>query len=267
MPKQIYRDPVYKQVSEALVELIAREYAAGDRFLSERQVSEQYGISRTTANKALSNLVIDGLLEFRKGKGSFVRRRAPSLNLRRLVSFTEKATEAGLRPETSVRTFATRPADDLRRLGVSSVVPILGITRQHDVYEMERIRSINGETVIYECRALREDLCPDLTMDDVAGSLYTVFHDRYGLSLDRVTQRIRAKNASQEEGDALAIEPGTALLHLTAVGYANDGVPLWYEETRYRGDAYEFVNQLSSSGDDEPTSLGPMSEREEPAPW
>jgi len=267
MTKEIIRDPVYKQVTEALVELVGREYSAGDRFLSERQISDQFGISRTTANKALSNLVIDGLIEFRKGKGSFVRSRTPNLNLRRLVSFTEKAREAGLRPETGVRSYATRPADDLRRLEVSSVVSILEIDRGTDVYEMERIRSINGQPVIYECRALRADLCPDLTMDDVAGSLYTVFHDRYGLTLERVTQRIRAKNATEDEADALGIEAGTALLHLSAVGYANIGVPLWYEETRYRGDAYEFVNQLSSSGDDEPTSLGPMSERVEPARW
>ena len=68
MPRQLVRDPIYHQLNQALRELISSaDFAAGDRFLTERQVSERFRVSRATANKALSNLVAEGVLEVRSG--------------------------------------------------------------------------------------------------------------------------------------------------------------------------------------------------------
>lgn len=263
MARDIVREPVYKQVTEALLELIRSEFAAGEKFLTERQVSERFGISRTTANKALASLEIDGVLEFRTGVGTFVRPPKPNVNLRRLVSFTEKARAAGLRPDTTVRSFRRAPIDDLSFLPPAEVSTVLELDDEEHVYEMERLRSLDGEPVIYERRALRADLCPDLVRDDVGASLYTVLQERYALALEGVAQRIRARNASPGEARLLDLRAGDAVLELTGVGHLTDGRPLWYEETLYRGDTYEFVNQLRLSGDDSQSSLDP---RQAPAP-
>ena len=78
--RQIIRTPIYQQLNEMLRGLIrATEFKAGDQFLTERQVSDRFGVSRATANKALSNLVSEGLLEFQKGVGTFVRGRGAGL--------------------------------------------------------------------------------------------------------------------------------------------------------------------------------------------
>ncbi|MFN9913156.1 MAG: GntR family transcriptional regulator, partial [Pirellulaceae bacterium] len=45
-----------------------------DRFLTEREIADRFGVSRPTANKALASLVSEGLLEFRRGVGTFVQR-------------------------------------------------------------------------------------------------------------------------------------------------------------------------------------------------
>jgi len=233
---------------------VRTEFGVGEQFLTERQVSDRFGISRTTANKALSNLVVDGLLEFRKGVGTFVRPPKPSVNLRRLVSFTEKAIAAGLRPRTEVVTWRVVRASRLRLLPPDEATTVLQIPADAKVYEMARLRSLNDERVIYERRALRVDLCPELGRDDAVGSLYATFHDR-GVELDGVAQRIRARNADGSEAAELGVEVGTAVLELTGVGYLGDATPLWFEETIYRGDSYEFVNQLRVSGDDRRSAL------------
>jgi len=258
MPKAIARDPVYKQVTQTLLELIRSEFSIGDQFLTERQVSERFGISRTTANKALSNLVIDGVLEFRKGVGTFVSRPKPSVNLRQLVSFTEKARAAGLRPKTTVRSFRSVPVKRLRFLPSTEVATILEIDEASHIYEMERLRSLDEQKVIYERRALRSDLCPGLQKGETAGSLYTLLHDRYSLELEGVAQRIRARNLNTVEAGLFGVPEGSAALELTGVGYLSDGTPLWYEETVYRGDTYEFVNQLRLTGDEYQSSLDPQ---------
>lgn len=53
--------------------LRSRQFVPGTQFLTEREIAERFETSRPTANKALSSLVSEGLLEFRQGAGTFVR--------------------------------------------------------------------------------------------------------------------------------------------------------------------------------------------------
>ena len=255
MPRETDREPIYKQLTETLAELIATEYSVGDRFLTERQVSERYGISRTTVNKALSNLVVDGLLEFRKGIGTFVQRRKLNVDLKRLVSFTAKATAAGFVPSTVVRSFRKTRVRDLELLPPAAVIALLDVDGTTKVYETERVRSVDDRVVIYERRALLADRCPGLIASDLEGSLYTVLSERFATRIDGVAQRIRARNVETDAAEILGCEPETAVLELTGVGHADGGKPLWYEQTYYHGDAYEFVNQVRATGDDSQSSL------------
>src|SRR4051812_42898236 len=114
MTSPLVREPIYQQINTYLRVLIASgECPIGSKFLTERQICERFGVSRATANKALSNLVAEGLLEFRKGVGTFVQGRPLDYNLRALVSFTEKAMAAGKDPTTEVLQFHRVRAKDV----------------------------------------------------------------------------------------------------------------------------------------------------------
>ena len=255
MARELVTDPIYKQVSDMLLELVHTEYQPGDQFLTERQISERFDISRTTANKALANLVVDGVLEFRKGVGTFVAHPKLNVDLKRLVSFTEKARAAGYHPETVTKSFRETTIGDLKLLPPLDVVALFDREPDTIAYEMERVRSVDGEPVVYERRALLAEYCPGLTRERTAGSLYTVFAGTYGLELEGVAQRIRARSVNGSEAKVLAMKPGEAVLELTGVGHIRGGVPLWYEETLYRGDAYEFVNRVVASGDERQSTV------------
>src|SRR6185503_9037917 len=104
----IVRQPIYQQLNQALRSLLGSgEFKTGARFLTEREVSLRFEVSRATANKALSNLVSEGILEFRKGVGTFVRGGVLDYDLRSLVSFTGKAAASGKRATTRVLAFDT----------------------------------------------------------------------------------------------------------------------------------------------------------------
>src|SRR5215471_3922862 len=114
MSSVIVKEPIYQQVNNHLRLLVlSPECPVGSKFLTERQICERFGVSRATANKALSNLVSEGLLEFRKGVGTFVRGRTLDYNLRALVSFTDKALAAGKQPGTEVLQFDSVTAGDV----------------------------------------------------------------------------------------------------------------------------------------------------------
>src|ERR1035441_4873727 len=72
----------------------------------------RFGVSRATANKALSSLVSKGLLEFRKGVARSYES-APSTITSILLSFTEEALAVGKHPSTQVLRFDTVAAQDV----------------------------------------------------------------------------------------------------------------------------------------------------------
>src|SRR5438128_2163777 len=62
--------PKYYVIVNILREIFAK-YSRGDRVPSESELSKQFGVSRVTLQRALSQLVDDGLIVRVQGKGTF----------------------------------------------------------------------------------------------------------------------------------------------------------------------------------------------------
>ncbi len=241
MASFLVKEPLYQQLNAYLRQLIdSGECPVGTKFLTERQLCERFGVSRATSNKALSNLVSEGLLEFRKGVGTFVRGRALDYNLRALVSFTDKAIAAGKQPATEVLEFRSVLARDI----LDDVPELLQVAPDSTLYYMERLRSADALPVILEKRYVVAAYCPQLTRQDTTGSLYRIWTERYGLIIAGADERIRAVNARGADARALKLRDGAAAMLIQSTGYLSGRRPLWSERTLYRGDSYEFHNRL-----------------------
>ena len=237
----LVKEPIYHQLTNHLRQLIgSAAHPVGSKFLTERQVCERFGVSRATANKALSSLVSEGLLEFRKGVGTFVRIRSLDYNLQVLVSFTEEALAVGKRPSTQVLRFDTVAAKDV----LDEVPEVLQVSPDSSLYYVERLRLADNLPVIYERRHIVAEICPGLTETDLAGSIYSLWSQRYGLTIEGADERVQAVNLRGAEALALQVRNGAAGLLVRSVGYVPEHKPLWFESTLYRGDAYEFRNRL-----------------------
>jgi GntR family transcriptional regulator len=237
----LVRDPIYHQLNRLLRGLLrSGEFATGQQFLTERQVSQRFEVSRATANKALSNLVAEGVLEFRKGVGTFVRGAVLGQDLGALVSFTSKARAAGLRPTTRVLAFRTIPAGGAG----PEVCSALEVGPSEPLFSLARLRLASAVPVILERRFVVARLCPRLSRKDATGSLYRAWTETHGLEIAGARQTIRAVTIAGEDRRLLAAPRASAGLLVVAVGLAGAGQPLWWERTLYRGDAYEFVNRL-----------------------
>jgi GntR family transcriptional regulator len=260
MAVAIVRQPIYQQLNEALRGLLgAGEFKTGARFLTEREVSERFEVSRATANKALSNLVSEGILEFKKGVGTFVRGGVLDYDLGSLVSFTGKAAAAGKRPSTRVLAFD--------RVAASAVAPAVAAALRarpaDELYAVERLRLADGVPVILERRVVAAGLCPGLRRQDFAGSLYGLWTGRFRLDVAGAEQSIRAAALRGREARLLGVPGGAAALEVRSVGRLRDDRPLWWERTLYRGDAYAFRNRLGPIQTARPASgvfLGPEEE-------
>lgn len=72
-----------EQTSDRLYEMIVEEqvYAPGSKLPNENELSEELRVSRTTLREAISFLVAQGVLEIRRGKGTFVAEDVPASGL------------------------------------------------------------------------------------------------------------------------------------------------------------------------------------------
>jgi len=232
----------HQRLIEQLRALIREgDFAPGAQFLTERDIAERFKTSRPTANKALSSLVSQGLLEVRRGAGTFVRESVLDYDLERLVSFTDKALAAGKKPGTSLLEF--------RKLTAAEAPPAvalgLKVRAEEPLIYMERIRLADGAPVIYERRHVVASLCPQMTRSDAKGSLYSCWTEKCGLEISGAEEVIHAVNAAKNQAAHLRVPIGTACFEIVATGFANDEKPLWQETTLYRADVYEFRNRIS----------------------
>jgi len=242
--RRLVREPLYQQMNEILRRLLhTGEFHEGDRFLTERKVAERFQVSRPTANKVLAGMVSEGLLEFRKGVGTFVAPPRLNYDIQSLVSFTQKAKEAGKSPATRVLMLKKIRAFEAH----SEVAANLRVDRNQELYSFARLRLADGVPVILEKRWVPAAIFPGLTRKRLRGSFYALCRESYGLQFSESDQVIRAVGLIGQEAALFETRAGAPAFLVSAVGYSGS-TPIWWEKTLYRGDSYEFHRARSSPG-------------------
>ncbi|MDY7075666.1 MAG: GntR family transcriptional regulator [Chloroflexota bacterium] len=94
--------PLYLQLKDSLASQIAEGLLqAGDVLPSERQLCEEFDVSRTTVREALRELNLQGLIRTVPGRGAFVTALQPNLTIRvSLTGFTGDVRREGAVPSS-----------------------------------------------------------------------------------------------------------------------------------------------------------------------
>ena len=225
--------PLYMQLQRVLRTAIETHVLAPDEALPpERDLADAYQVSRVTVRKALDGLVHARLLTRRQGAGTFVAARVEK-NFATISSFTEDMLSRGRQPHSEwiSRTEGTVMPEEALALGLSPGTP---------VYRLSRIRYADGESMALEHATVPKDALQSL--ESVESSLY---NSRGNSRPVRVLQRLRAVLFTPEQAELLGIEPGSPGLEIERRGFAGDGRTVEFTKSYYRGDAYDFVAELS----------------------
>ena len=138
------KQPLYDQLVDILTEKIDHEYRAGDMIPSERELSERYGLSRTTVRLALQELERLGLVVRQHGRGTFVTdRSAKATNLMQSYSFTEQMRAMGREPETTILEFCEMEAD-------KNLAEHMGLRIGDRIFKLKRLRSADNMPMMVE---------------------------------------------------------------------------------------------------------------------
>ncbi len=168
---------IYGQLMESIrSKIINGDLKIGDRLESERAMSEKYGINRMTVRKALKYLENEGVLESRRGSGTYVSR-MPMI-------------QGKLSMDDSERTLSL--SVQIRQKGMKSSRMLLSMTRikptgevakvypaEKKVYELVRLSLINDSPYALQKVYIPCSLFNDAERFDFEeGSLYEYLQDK-----------------------------------------------------------------------------------------
>ncbi|MDM5315441.1 GntR family transcriptional regulator [Fictibacillus sp. b24] len=226
--------PLYFQIEEAIKQKIDKgEWITGTMISSEREFAENYEVSRMTVRQAINNLVNDGYLTRRKGKGTFVSAKKIEQKLLGLTSFTEDMRSRGYRPASKLVSFHTIKAN--QRLAMA-----LEISEHQEVYEIKRVRLANDIPMAFETTFVPVHLLYLQENHIKEGSLYSQVESA-GFEIDYATQSLEASIARDAESEILEITKGAPVLLIERQTFLTNGMPLELVHSVYRGDRYKFM--------------------------
>ena len=232
--------PLYARVEATLAEQIAQgQLVAGIQLPTEEQLVDRFEVSRTTIRKAVDNLVARGLIEIRRGKGTFVAHPKVTQDLTELTGFAEDMVVLGRHPSSRLLDKRIVAAD-------GKTASALGIAPGTQVYRIERVRLADGIPMSFDETYLPLEIGNKVVSNDLdVEPIFDLLENKYALPLLEASYQLEAVIADERVSQALNIKIGAPIFLIERTSYSTGQHPVDYEKLYYRGDSIRFATRLS----------------------
>lgn len=230
----VMEKPLYAQMSERLIQIINQELSVGDLLPSERKLTEQFDVSRTTVRLALRDLESKGYISTKHGKGSFVVDHHKMLvNLSDMYSFTEQMKSIGKIPNTTLLDFKIIEDDEkLSKVFKNNV---------HSFIKLVRLRSADDMPMLYEETYIPQEKFPNITPEALKHrSLYDIFKEDYNEIVKMAYEEFSAVIATDKEAENLQLEKQVPVLKIYRTTINLDNEVIEYTESKARPDQFSY---------------------------
>jgi GntR family transcriptional regulator len=231
--------PLYRQIEASLRDRIRNGVLRpGAQVSPEPELMAEYGVSRATVRQALSGLVSEGLLEIRRGLGTYVTARRFEHTIGGFYSFSREIERHGLQPGTKVLGLWKEPAGDL-------VAEALGLSPGTEVVALRRLRLAGPDPLVVETSHLPATRFPGLeTVDFSQVRLYDTLMNRYGCRPTRARETFEPVLLTADEAALLDQRRGEPALQVERTAFDQDDVPIEFCRSTVRGDRYRYSVEL-----------------------
>ena len=226
---------LYEDISNDLLAKIKDgTYQEGQRIPSEKDLAQDYGVSRPTVRQALQLLVDDGYLDRRRRRGTVVCHPKVRQHFTEgLMSFSDDMRLAGNSTRTVVIIFRREKAQE-------TVADALHIAPGNEVYKLVRLRYVEDTANVFVETYLPCAELPDIDDVDFSNaSLYQTLSE-CGFAVVLAHRRFEAVSADGALATLLDVAVGDPMLLFYTVGSTRSGVPIEYSKAVYRGEGNIF---------------------------
>jgi GntR family transcriptional regulator len=231
--------PLYAQVENVIIDRISDgSLLPGARLPSEDDLVQEYAVSRTTIRAAIQSLVQRGLVEIRRGKGTFVTQPKITQELTELTGFVEDMQALGRHAKAKVL--------DQRIVAANQVVARqLALAQGTPVVRIQRVRLADAIPLSFDETYLPKQLGEKVMADNLETEpIFSLLEQKYRTPLVEAEYRLEAVCADPTVATALCIDVGSPIFLIERTSYSTGHRPVDYEKLHYRGDQIRFVTRL-----------------------
>ena len=216
--------PRHAQISRHLREAIEQNiYGPKEKLPSEKELAEQFEVSRITVRRALQTLENEHLIQRSQGRGSFVCDPKSSQPALELTDFTEDMALAGRTATSQVLKKELFPASE--RIALA-----LEIEEGTKVVELTRLRLADGQPIAIDKTYLPAFYAQLLEGENLEEqTIYEILENKYEITIQRGCIKIKAAALAPEWALHLKMEPGAPALQVERVSYTIQEKPIYYQ--------------------------------------
>lgn len=235
-----------RSLSEQITDRLRGDYAsrkgAGQQLPTEEELTQTYGVSRSTVRKAVQRLVDEGLLIRRQGKGTFFARPLPQIvhSIDRLAPFMETFKGAGSQLHTELIDFSWTDKKRLPETLSNWERPLLSYARK---YQSDGVPHAVTEVLLPRDIGSRISRSTIETMP-----IYQVLQEQLGLELATSEFLVSCRQPSVGLADALEVSQSAFLLVLERITRDSQGNPVEMTTHHLRPDIYQLSVALKGVG-------------------
>lgn len=223
-----------------LLTVLRRRIDAGDYregFPTDAKLAAEFDLSRHTVREAVRRLQDDGVVDRRRGIGTFVSPLAVEHSIGTMYSLFRSIEAQGRSQRSDLLDLSTTADAD--------VATRLALPAHADLVRVERLRRVDGEPLAHDVSWLPVDVArPLLDVDFTHTALYDELARTCGVHVDSGTEWIQATAPGKAERDLLGMRQRGAVLRIERLVRAA-GRPIEWRRTIVRGDVYTIVAQWS----------------------
>lgn len=229
---------LYNNIFNDLREMIlSKKFYEGDVFYSEKEIMENYGVSRITARKAMDRLENEGLIKKSSGKPTIVKSNKEILQIKVYGGFSR---------DNFYHNVTSKLIDLSTIIPNEKIKSELNLNNDDKVYRLVRQRFIKGE--IYGLNIAYIPLkFIRLTKDDFYdcySSLYKIFEEN-GIIVNNAKESIEAIKSDKDTALILSVEEDSPLLYIERLTMDRKNNIVEYVEIFYKSDKYKYEVNLS----------------------
>jgi GntR family transcriptional regulator len=226
--------PAYQRIQGSIRRRIeAGDLRTGEAVPSERDLAKLHKVSLMTARHALASLEREGVVERRRGIGTFVS--APKIHFNKLMSYTEQMASRNMTAGSKV--LFGRIIDNEQEANAR-----LSLSPKSSVLKLERLRHAAGEPFALEtCYLSAAQFSGLLSAPLDQESLFGVLERDFHVELGYADEEVDATGADPRTADLLGIPRREPLLRIRQVIFSTSGKAILYVLGFYRSDRHNLV--------------------------
>lgn len=227
--------PLYLQLRDLLVSRLMRGDFDQSGFPSERELEQEYKVSRTTVRHAAEDLVREGFISKQPGRETVVVPPRTRILGDSFHSVYDDLDEAHQRLETQVVSFQiTTPSKDVAKM--------FDVDQPQEFIVVELLRLLDQEPGILSSVFIPDSPDYEITTDDFEHyvSTITIFEEKLGVKIIGASRSLEAVGCLSREAALLNVKPNQPLLMGKTLVLDDLGKPVFYAESRYRSGHYVY---------------------------